>query len=782
MPIERRVMIDLGRNRFQFSTICEYYTRAMTPRQGLVALATALGSLALVGQGSQQTIYLDPSATLDKRIDDLISRLTLAEKASLLGTNAPAIERLKIPAMNGWNQSLHGIVWTRPTTMFPVPIGMAATWDTALEHDVASAIADEGRAVNNYWPTLTGPTAPSTNGQLVTRTADGDFRHNGLVYRSPVINISRHPFWGRIDEAFGEDPFLTSRLTVAFVKGTHGDHPRYLKLATTLKHYAVNNKEIGRRGLSANVIERMLMEYYLPHFKAGIMEGGATSIMSSYNRLNGVINTENPLLLKDILRDKWKFDGFVVPDSGAIEDMVRVYMKYATLEEATAAAIKAGSDFDNSAFIPSLPGALAQGLLTEKDIDQSLRRVLRVRFRLGEFDPPEMNPYTKIPPSVIDSNRPLALRAARESIVLLTNKDNLLPLNRTAIKSIAVIGPYASTPFMGIGYTGVASKFVVPLEGIKSRVAPGTDVIHAAGAALPTRGGGAGRAALAGAAQAPPVDPEAAYAEAVAAAKRADVAVVFVGTSGSIEAEGLDRTYLGLPPAQEDLARRVFAANPRTVMILLNGGPVAVPWEKEHLPAVLDMFIAGEEGGNAIAEVLFGDANPGGRLPYTVYASHEQIPSMDEYDITNGLTYMYFDGTPVYPFGHGLSYTAFTYSNLSLSSKSIAGNGALTVRVNVRNTGRIAGDEVPQLYVRDVQASVKRPKLELRGFERITLKPGEQRALTFTLPAEKLAFWDEATHTFLTEPGTFEVLVGRSSQDIRLRARFDVTSAGHWPY
>jgi beta-glucosidase len=759
----------------------------------LVLAAVSTTPLTIAGQGtrgvpaptsSQQPVYLDPSQPIDRRVDDLISRLTLAEKGSLLGTGAPAIERLKVPIMNGWNQSLHGIVWTKPTTMFPVPIGMAATWNTQLEYDVASAIADEGRAIHNYWPTVTGPTTPNNRGQLITQTADGNVLHNGLVYRSPVINISRHPLWGRIDEAFGEDPYLTSRMTVAFVKGTHGDHPRYLKLATTLKHYAVNNQEIGRRSLSATVSERMLMEYYLPHFKAGIMEGGATSIMSSYNRLNGVINTENPLLLQEILRNKWKFEGFVVPDSGATEDMVRSYKKYATLEEATAAAIKNGSDLDNSAFIPSIPGALAKGLLTEKDLDQSLRRVLKVRFRLGEFDPPGMNPYTKIPPSVIDSHRPLALRAARESIVLLTNKNNFLPLNRASIKTIAVIGPYATTPFMGIGYTGQASTFVVPLEGIKNRAAPGTEVIHAAGATLPARGGGAGRGAGrgAGAPAAAPVDPEVAYGEAVAAAKRADVAVLFVGTSSAVEAEGLDRTYLGLPPAQQELVKRVFAANPRTVMVLLNGGPVAVPWEKENLPAILDMFIAGEESGNAIADVLFGNYNPGGRLPYTVYESHEHVPPMDEYDVTKGFTYMYFDGKPVYPFGHGLSYTTFTYANLGLSSKSINGNGTVTVRVTVRNSGKVAGDEVVQLYVRDVQASVKRPKLELRGFERISLKSGEQRTVTFILPAEKLSFWDETKHAFVTEPGLFEVLVGSSSEDIKLRGQFQVTSAGQWPY
>jgi beta-glucosidase len=737
-------------------------------------------------------LYLDPAAPLDGRVGDLLRRLTLAEKVSLLGTAAPAIERLKIPPMNGWNQSLHGIVWTKPTTMFPVPIGMAATWNVRLLHDVASAIADEGRAIHNYWPTVTGTLERDNRSQPIVTLANGDrVRHNGLVYRSPVINISRHPLWGRIDEAYGEDPYLTGRMTVAFVKGTHGEHPQYLKLATTLKHYAVNNQEIGRRGLSASVSERMLMEYYLPHFKAGIMEGGATSIMTSYNRINGVINTENPLLVQNILRDKWKFDGFVVPDSGAIEDMVNSYKKYASLEEAAAAAVKVGSDLDNSAFIPNLPVALAKGLLTEEHVDRALRRVMKVRFRLGEFDPPERVPYTRIPPSVIDSHGDLALRAARESIVLLTNKNNFLPLDRTQIKSIAVIGPHANTPFMGIGYTGLASNFIVPLQGIRNRVSPGTEVIHAAGPeSFPAgRGGGRGGRGDAGARGAPvdtppavPADPEPAFAEAVAAAKRADVAVLFVGTSAALEREGLDRTYLGLPPLQQELVKRVFAANPRSVVVLMNGGPVAVAWEKANLPAVLDMLIAGQAGGDAIADVLFGNYNPAGRLPYTVYASHEQVPPMEEYDITKGFTYMYFDGKPVYPFGHGLSYTTFTYSNLVVSPARIAGTGEVAVRVNVRNSGKMAGDEVPQLYVRDVQASVKRPALELRGFERITLKPGEERTVSFTLPAEKLAFWDETTHAFVTETGTFEVLVGSSSNDIRLRGRFEASSAGRWPF
>jgi beta-glucosidase len=737
-------------------------------RKSILILIAAIPAVA----SAQQPVYLDPAQPLDRRVEDLIPRLTLEEKASLLCTTAPAIDRLKIPVMNGWNQSLHGVVWTRPTTMFPVPIGMASTWDALLIHDVAAAIADEARAVNNYWPTVAGATAPSNNGQVLTVTASGErLRHNGLVYRSPVINISRHPLWGRIDEAFGEDPYLTSRMTVAFVKGSQGDDARYLKIATTLKHYAVNNQEINRSGLSAAVSERMLREYFLPHFKAGIVEGKATSIMSSYNALNGIPNAANKYLVTDILRTQWGFDGFVVPDSGAIARLVTNHHLAASPEEAAAKSVLAGHDLDNVDFPAALPKAVAKGFLTEKDIDQALRRVLKVRFRLGEFDPREMVPYTRIPPSVIDSaaHRELALRAARESIALLTNKNNFLPLDKSKLKTVAVIGPYASTPFTGIGYTGVASTFVVPLDGIKSRVSPGTEVLYALGSQV---------------LQAPNVGAptrDAGFAEAAAAAKKADVAIVFAGLSNQIEREGIDRTYLDLPPIQQELIRKVYEANPKTALVLLNGGPVTVKWEKETLPAVLDMFIAGEEGGNAIADVLFGDYNPGGRLPYTVYDSMDQVPPMTEYDITKGFTYMYINGKPLYPFGHGLSYTTFQYGNLRISPNRIAGNGQVTVRVDVANSGKRAGDEVVQLYVHDVEASVKRPARELRGFERVSLKPGEKKTVTFTLPAEKLAFWDEKKNAFVAEPGAFEALVGASSDDIRVRGRFELSSAGQWP-
>ena len=397
----------------------------------------------------------------------------------------------------------------------------------------------------------------------------------------------------------------------------------------------MNNQEHDRTSLSADVSERMLMEFWLPHFKAGIMEGHAQSIMSSYNALNGIPNAENKLLLTEILRNQWKFDGFVVPDSGAVERLVSSHKKYATIEEAAAKTILAGSDLDTSAYAKALPGALEKGYLAEKDIDQSLHRVLRVRFKLGEFDPPAISrPGATISPSIIDSapHRELTLRTARESIVLLTNKNNFLPLDKSKLKTIAVIGPHADFAMMGIGYTGLASKFVKPLEGIRNKVGQGTEVLYAKGCDI---------------LDAP--NKQASFAEAAAIAKKADVAIVYAGLNNQLEREGLDRSYIDLPPVQQELIKAVYQANPKTVLVLLNGGPVGVKWEKENLPAIVDMFYAGEEGGNAVADVLFGEYNPGGRMPYTVYESVSQIPPMNEYDITKGFTYMYFEGTPVYP-------------------------------------------------------------------------------------------------------------------------------------
>ena len=741
----------------------------------------ASGAIALILGlplwASAQSAYLDPSQPIDKRVDDLIHQLTPAEKTSLLSTTAPAIDRLKVPAMNGWNQSLHGIVWSQPTTMFPVSISMSATFDPPLVHDVAAAIADEGRAIYNYWHTVQGTVEQQGRGQAVTITPDGKrIAHNGLVYRSPVINMDRDPRWGRIWETFGEDPLLASRITVAYVQGTQGDDPKYLKLATTLKHYAVYDDERDRVKTGNDMVsDRMLREFYLPQFKAGIMAGKATSIMSSYNGINGVPNAENKLLLTDILRGEWGFQGFVVPDSGAVQNLVSAYMKYPTLQVAAAKTILAGSDLDDGSYAIALPKALEEGLLTEKQIDESLRRVLTIRFRLGEFDPPEMVPFSKYGPEMIDSpaHRKLALRTAQESIVLLANEEKLLPLDNSKVKTLAVIGPFADYAQTGPNYTGEVSHFVKPLEGIQTKVGSGVNVLYARGSGILETD-----------------NPEASVAEAVAAAKKTDVAILFVGTNQLTEREGLDRGFLNLPPVQMMLVQRVMAANPKTVIVLLNGGPISLAGQFtgggrgagiSRFSTVLDMFWPGEEGGTAIADVLFGDYNPSGRMPYTVYAVDRGLPPMNEYDISKGFTYMYYGGKPLYAFGHGLSYSTFDYSNLKFSSAQVKGNGTMQVLVDVKNSGQMAGDEIVQLYVRNRDSKVTQPKKQLQGFERVSLKPGETKTVHFTMPVEQLSYWDTDKHQYVINAGTFEVTVGGASDDARQKGSFEVTSESAWP-
>jgi beta-glucosidase len=736
---------------------------------GLAICAAAMVAAPGATAAQEQQIYLDPTQPLDARVENLLSQLTIQEKVSLMATTAPAIPRLKVPVMNGWNQSLHGVVWTEPTTMFPVNIAMGATWDPELIRRASGAIHDEARAIYNLWRTAPGTVEQGRRGQATTTTPDGRrLGHNGLVYRSPVINMSRQPLWGRVIETYGEDPYLTSRMGVAYVRGMQGDDPRYLKVAATVKHYAANNREERRHYLSAEVSERMLHEYYLPQFRAAIVEGKAQSIMSVYNKLNGVPGAANSWLMTEMLRDHWGFDGFGVTDSGAAGRLVTTHAIVRTNEEAVAKSVRAGHDLDDRLFAEAIPKALEQGLLKEADVDGAVRNILRVRFRLGEFDPPSMVPYNSISPAVIGSaeHRALALQTARESIVLLSNSAGLLPLDRTRIRTIAVIGPHADTAMTGIGYTGLAEDFVKPLQGIVNHVVPGTKVLYARGTTI-----------------LPSDSVEPGYAKAVDAARQADVAVVFVGTSKEYEREGKDREYLNLAPHQQELIRRVQAANPKTVVVMLNAGPLSLRGGEKgvSVPTAVAMFMGGEEGGNAIAEVLFGEYNPAGRLPYTVYESADQVPGWDEYDITKGYTYMYFQGKPEWAFGHGLSYTTFDYSNLFLSSSETAASGDITVSLDVRNTGTRAGDEVVQLYVRDLQPRVKRPSKQLAGFERITLKPGESRRVSFTLPAERLAFYDVKTHDFAVYPGSFEVMVGGASDDIRQTARFNVTSKGNWP-
>lgn len=835
---------------------------------------------------AEAPIFRDPSQPLNNRVTDFLSRLSLEQKAQVLNHRGTTVDvdGFSLRA-DQWNQCLNGVKWDRPATLFPICVAMAATWNSNLVHEIATVLSDEARAIYNGWHL--DPNAPG--------------EHKGLIYRAPVINIGRNPYWGRNHEAWGEDPFLTGRLAVSYVRGLQGHDPRHLKLASTLKHYAVNNVETDRQKLDAKVPERWLREYWLAHFRDAVVEGGAQSLMASYNALNGTPNNINRWLLTDVLKNEWRHEGFVVSDLGGVRTMVQGHAAgKMTYVDAVAQSVMAGCDFSDKEYENNIPAAVRAGKLTEARLNDAVARVLRVRFRLGEFDPFDAVAYSKIPPGVIGSapHRAVALKAAQQSIVLLKNRDRLLPLDTSRHKRIAVLGPLADQIPLN-NYNGKTGRLVTPLQGLRDRVGEGVEIRYEVGCSVvggatvrtkvdtePGFSGGAsvkleaeqagefiefpvavptpgryevqlqyksfpsrGRFQLSvdGTNQGAPVDMYAAtesygqiaglgaveltrgkhqfrftvlgrnpasrswdghfdklvlrgpgdlsveleklpaatggasdnagLARAATAARAADVALVFVGTTAAVEHEGRDRTSLGLPGQQEALVKAVLAANPRTVVVQMSAGPLTVPWLAEHVPAMLQAWWPGEEGGRAIADVLFGDVNPAGRLPHTVYASETQVPPQDQYDISQGFTYMFLRGAPLFSFGHGLSYTEFAYSNLQLSTDTLPAAAALTVTVDVKNTGTRAGDEVAQLYIRHADSRVKRPALELRGFQRLALQPGEKQTVTFHLPAGRLAYWDETRRQFVVEPGTCEALVGASCTDIRQTARFRVGTA-----
>ena len=715
-----------------------------------------LGFILLAGQSASGAEadtapgYLDPTLSVDARVADLVGRLTLEEKAMALNHRGATLTRFGLRA-DQWNQCLNGVKWDRPTTLFPSCVGLAATWNTALVHSVATVLSDEARAIYNGWK----------------RDAAFPGEHKGLIYRAPVINIGRNPYWGRNHEAWGEDPFLTGRMAVAYVRGLQGEDPHYLKLAATLKHFAVNNVETDRQKLDARVPERWLREYWLPHFHDAVVEAQAQSLMASYNALNGTPNNINHWLLTDVLKTEWGHQGFVVSDLGGVRTMVDGHFgKSLDYVDAVARSLMAGCDFSDKEFETHIPAAVRAGKLTEARLNDAVSRVLRTRMRLGEFDPPERVPYSRISPSVIDSpaHRAGALQAAREAIVLLQNRAQLLPLDGSKLKTLAVLGPLADLVVMN-NYNGKAGATVSPLQGIRNRVGSGVEVLHARGCEViektkPSGGPAGGERAT--------------IEQAAALAQLAEAAVVFVGTTAQVEQEGRDRSTLNLPGNQEALIRAVLAANPRTVVVEMSAGPLAVPWVKEHVPALLQAWWGGEEGGRAIAEVLFGDYNPAGRLPHTVYSADDQVPPLDQYDISQGFTYMYLKGAPLFAFGHGLSYTRFKYSRFQLASKQLSINGNITLSVQIQNAGRRAGDEVVQLYAHARSSRVRRADKELRGFQRISLQPGEKRTVTFQLPAEKLAYWDETRHQFAVEPGLYDLWVGGSSADMEAKGRLRV--------
>ncbi|MDI7276062.1 MAG: glycoside hydrolase family 3 C-terminal domain-containing protein [Anaerolineae bacterium] len=682
--------------------------------------------------------FQNPDLPVAARVDDLVSRLTLEEKVSQMMSAAQAIPRLGIPEYDWWNECLHGVGRAGIATVFPQAIGLAAMWDVDLMHRIAVAISDEARAKHHE----------------ALRQGDRG-RYKGLTFWTPNINIFRDPRWGRGQETYGEDPYLTARLGVAFVRGLQGDDPRYLKLVATPKHYAVHSgPEHARHEFDACVSARDLWDTYLPAFEACVCEGKAASVMGAYNRVNGEPCCASPTLLEEILRRQWGFDGYVVSDCGAIRDIYHGHKVVATAEEAAALAVRHGCDLNCGVTFSALVKAADQGLITEAEIDRSVRRLFTARMRLGMFDPPERVPYAQIPHSVNDcpQHRALALQAARESIVLLRNEGNLLPLARD-LRAIAVIGPNADAEVVLLGnYQGTPSRAVTPLEGIRARAGSGTEVRYAPGCEV------AGTAA-------------AGVAEAVQAARGADVAILVLGLDQTQEGEegqreGVpgegpsqgDRVGLGLPGVQEELLRAVHATGTPVVLVLLNGSPIALAWAAAHVPAIVEAWYPGEEGGTAIAEVLWGDYNPAGRLPITFYRSDADLPPFADYAMA-GRTYRYFSGEPLFPFGFGLSYASFAYTGLSVSPQEIARGESVTVRAEVRNTGHRAGDEVVQLYLRALEPGGPAPLRALAGFARLHLRPGEGRTVSFTIPPSQMARVDDSGRRVL-EPGTFEVSVG----------------------
>ena len=843
---------------------------------------------------SKEPKYLNVKLPVQERVDDLVSQMTLKEKVSQMVHGAAAIPRLDVPEYNWWNECLHGVARAGRATVFPQAIALAATWDTDLMLNVADVISTEARAKNNGF----------------IKKGDRDI-YKGLTFWSPNINIFRDPRWGRGQETYGEDPYLTARMGIAFVKGLQGNDPNYFKVIATPKHYAVHSgPEPDRHTFDAITDNHDLYDTYLPAFEACVKEAGAFSVMCAYNRFMGDACCGSPPLLKKILRDDWGFKGYVVSDCGAIYDIYAHHKIADTAPEAAAIAVKSGTDLNcGNTFGSALVEAVKEGLLTEEQIDVSVKRLFTARFKLGMFDPPELVKYTKIPTTENDSeeHRQLSIKTAQESIVLLKNSNNILPLKKD-LEKIAVIGPTADSYQMLLGnYNGTPSKYVTPLQGIINKVGKNTKVVYEIGCNPVVEGrvvhnlysdivsadGKPGLKAeyfrntnLEGEPFFTKIDPidnpnwiygtrepniryqnnysirwtgtinppitgeynftvsgsdgyrllidnkivvedwtkhnrseksniialkkgrpynikieyfrDSSRAElsvqwelldvdnsknAVILAKGSDVVIFVGGITPQLEGEemrvdlpgfkGGDRTTLDLPKVQENLLKLLFKTGKPIVLVLTSGSALSVNWENENLAAIVQLWYPGEEGGTALADVLFGDYNPAGRLPVTFYKSVDQIPPFEDYNM-KGRTYRYFEGEPLYSFGYGLSYTKFEYNNLTVPSKIKTG-GEINVSVDVQNAGKVAGDEVVELYVKIPSSSIKTPIHSLQGFKRIYLQPGEKKTVNFNLKPKQLSVITEDIK-YIVEPGVYEISVGGSQPGIKVETTGYVTS------
>jgi len=718
-------------------------------------LALAISTVCLIAtpaMAQDKYPFQNPDLPAEQRIDNILSLMTIDEKIDILGTQT-AVPRLGIPNI-GSSEGIHGVVQRGggkrnltpvTTTQFPQPPGMGETWDPDIVQKAAGRQGYEAR--------------------YITQTAQ--YGRQILMQWGPQSDLARDPRWGRGEEVYGEDPFFNGTMATAFVKGLQGDDATYWQSAALLKHFLANSNENGRGGSSSDFDERLFWEYYSVPFRMAFEDGGAKAVMASYNAWNGTPMTIHPIL-DSLLTKQWGVE-ILSSDGGAVTNLVKWHKTFPNQKDAVVASVKAGINQFLDTYKDEVHAALKDGSLTQPDIDYAVRRKMRIALRLGLLDPAERVPYAKIHDGVepwnTDASRDISKQIALESVVLLKNDKSTLPLQKEKLKTVAVIGPLADSVHWD-WYGGLPPYAVTPLAGIKAALGPDVAVTYAA---------------------------DNSEGKAVAAAKSADAVIVVVGndpTCGPNMAtdwndagtnpcadpgdgrEGRDRETLAL--AQEELVKAVYAANPKTVMVLISSFPYTINWSQAHVPAILHMTHASQDEGTALAQVIFGEYNPGGHLVTTWPASMDQLPPMMDYDIRHGRTYMYAKDQPLYPFGHGLSYTTFRYADLKISAPQIAKDGEVTVSVDVSNTGQVAGDTVVQLYVGYPESQVERPMKALEGFKRIHLAAGETQTVTIPLKASQLAYWNVDAKAFTVEAAPVNLMIGESSADIKLSQTLSV--------
>ena len=713
-----------------------------------------LSVVAAVGQADYP--FRDTKLSDDARIADLLGRLTLDEKVELMDGHVK-IQRLNL-VLSGEAEGLHGLAlggpgqWgprglqPLPTTTFPQEKGLGETWDAALQKKIGAL---EGEEARYYYQ-------------------NPIFDFGGIVVRAPNADLSRDPRWGRTEESMGEDPYFVGAMSVAFIQGLQGPDPRHMRAAALMKHFLANENENGRAHTSSDFDERLFREYYSVPFRMGFEQGGSRAVMAAYNSWNGTPMMVHPIL-KDIVVKQWGNDGIICTDGGALNLLITEHKAFPDKEHGAAAAVKAGINRFLDRYKPDLTKALKDGLLTEADMDASLRNMLRLHLHLGELDPSGVDPYEKIgretqgdlPPWDRASSRELVRQATDESIVLLKNQANTLPLDRKKLKTIALIGPWINEVLLD-WYSGTPPYTVSILQGIEE-AAKDVKILYSDGSNV---------------------------AEAQALARRADVSIVVVGNHPTCNGgwdkcpvpsngkEDVDRKTIVLE--QEDLVKQIFAANPHTIEVLRSSFPYAIVWSQEHLPAIVHMTHGSQEEGRGLADVLFGDYSPAGRLNQTWPTGDAQLLPMMDYNIRHGRTYMYSKEKPLYPFGYGMSYTSFAYEGMNLSAPGISADGEVKISVKVKNTGSRAGDEVAQVYVQHLGSAVERPRLELKGFDRVHLAPGEEKAVVFSLKAHDLAYWDATSQKWRVEKEEIRILSGGSSDNLPVQATLRVENTAEF--